>query len=426
MHVLLLIVSLLVAAAATLALLAWGTLLFRLLWGLRRRLLVRSGLRLPEPEGGWPKVSVVIPAHDEQDVIDACARSLRAQRYPNLEIIFVLDRCTDDTRARLRPHVESDERVVVIENEACPSDWAGKCNAARIGAERATGDWLLFTDADTEFDRDLVRATVAIGMHRGAPLVTLLSTLKSDLLHQLVAQPVACLCLIKLFPTVRVTSDRPSRWFANGQFMLFRRDWYERIDGHTGVKDELLEDLAFARAVGKAGGRTEVLLAQGMLRVSMYDSLGAFAEGWRRIFTDAAHRRPRRLRKLGRRVFALGVVLPAAQAAAIAFGLWLHLGGAAPGLGAATWRLGVAATIVQIVALTIVYPLSGAPRWAMIFFPVGSWQIGRILFDAARRLDAREPIVWGGRSYVPLPREGHEQAGPIVGRPVESGGRTGS
>ncbi|NDC52379.1 MAG: glycosyltransferase [Actinobacteria bacterium] len=75
-------------------------------------------------------------------------------------MIFVLDRCTDGTLAELR--AIDDPRLVIIENGSCPEDWAGKCNAARIGAARARGELLLFTDADTWFDPRLVRATVAL------------------------------------------------------------------------------------------------------------------------------------------------------------------------------------------------------------------------------------------------------------------------
>ena len=127
----------------------WTIALVRVASTVWRMPRVRDGLECPEPAGGWPLVSVIVPAHNEERVIDACAGTLRAQDYQRLEIVFVLDRCTDRTAALLAPHAEADPRIVVIENASCPDDWAGKCNAARVGAAAATGAWLLFTDADT-------------------------------------------------------------------------------------------------------------------------------------------------------------------------------------------------------------------------------------------------------------------------------------
>ncbi|MHC4218765.1 MAG: glycosyltransferase family 2 protein, partial [Planctomycetota bacterium] len=156
----------------------------RIAIAMRDRRSVREGLDLLAPEGGWPALSIVVPAHDEQRVIDTCASLLRGQDYDNLQIVFVADRCTDDTVERLRRHANEDSRIVVVENTTCPDDWAGKCHAAQRGA-----------------------------------------------------QPVACANLLRMFPFSRTSRARSPRPFANGQFMLFRREAYERIGGHEGVKD---------------------------------------------------------------------------------------------------------------------------------------------------------------------------------------------
>ena len=109
---------------------------------------VRDGLSEAAPGEGWPLVSIVVPAHNEERVIATCAACLLASDYPDFEVMFVLDRCSDRTLDLLRPFAERDRRLRIIENTACPTDWAGKCNAARVGAEHARGGNLLFTDAD--------------------------------------------------------------------------------------------------------------------------------------------------------------------------------------------------------------------------------------------------------------------------------------
>ena len=90
---------------------------------------IREGLGLPNPTDA--SVSIVIPAHNEERVIDRCATSLRAQSHAKLQIIFVLDRCTDKTLEILQKHADEDDRICILENFECPDDWAGKCIVGR-------------------------------------------------------------------------------------------------------------------------------------------------------------------------------------------------------------------------------------------------------------------------------------------------------
>lgn len=351
----------------------------------------------------YPSVSIVIPAHNEERVIDACVRGLRAQEYDDLEIIFVLDRCTDGTLDIVRAHAADDPRIVVIENDDCPDGWAGKCNAARLGAERARGDWLLFTDADTEFDPQLCRAAVALAVDRGLGLLSLLSSLTYDRRFERIAQPVASIMLIQMYPIERINGVTKVRPFANGQFLLFDRAWYERLGGHTAVREYLLEDIAFARALFEAGGRGEVALADRMLTCSMYDSLDAFKRGWTRIFIEACKRKPARLRRQGLRILLLGVGAPLLYVVALGVVAMLFAGGA---VTMPTILLGAAlfAIVTQAVALPWLYRVGDTPGSAAVFFPLGAWIVARIMFTGARDLERRRPVSWGGREYVIEPR----------------------
>ncbi len=153
----------------------WIGVAYRLFMMTRSNSSVREGLDLPNPEDYL--ISIIVPAHNEERVIDRCATSLRNQSHEKIQVIFVLDRCTDRTLEILQKHAVEDDRICLIENDHCPDDWAGKCNAARIGAKQAVGDWLLFTDADTQFDTELVRCSVASAIKRNASLLSILSSL---------------------------------------------------------------------------------------------------------------------------------------------------------------------------------------------------------------------------------------------------------
>jgi chlorobactene glucosyltransferase len=381
----------------------WAVLLVRMSLMLVARPTVREGLHLAAPEGGWPALSIVVPVHNEERLIDGCATLLRGQEYDNLEIVFVLDRCTDGTAAILARHARADKRVVLVENDSCPEEWAGKCYAAHRGAQRATGEWVLFTDADTRFDPRLCRAAMALARARELVLLSLLSTLTFEHRFERVAQVAAALTLLTLYPVRRVSRARPPRPFANGQFMLFRRDWYERIGGHAAVKDALLEDLAAAQLVRHHGGPAGVFFADGMLMCSMYETLAEFEAGWRRIFIEACDREPRRLRKRGRRTLAYGVGLPIAQVAALA------LAPVIAGLGEGSLALWLVATVLAgwaaaTAVLLRIYALCRAPRRSIPLYPLGCLIVGRILLGGARDLELGRPLVWGRRQYVLEPR----------------------
>jgi len=365
---------------------------------------LREGASRPAPDDGWPRLSIVLPAHNEERVIEGCVTSLRAVDYPSVEFIFVLDRCTDRTASILAPHVDADNRILIIENDSCPPDWAGKCNALRLGAEQATGEYVLFTDADTGFDRDLPRAAVSLAREHDMALLTLLSTLTIERPFERLAQPIASMSLMKMFPAERI--NRPagqSRPFANGQFLLFHRSWYDRIGGHEAVHEALLEDLAFARRINAAGGRIGVLLADGMLRVSMYGTFEAFRRGWKRIFIEACQRKPARLRKNAYRLYVLGGLVPVMQIAGIIVaGLLLSQGSIA--FGAVLFVMTALAVTAQCAALLRIYHLAGAPLWSTILYPAGCVIVGGIMREAAHDLETGTPIRWGGREYVLEPR----------------------
>ncbi len=364
---------------------------------------VREGLTLGAPKGGWPRLSIIVPVHNEERVIDSCASSLRRLEYDKLEIIFVLDRCTDDTAKVLAAHAAADPRIVVITNETCPDDWAGKCHAAHVGAVRASGDWVLFTDADTWFDPQLARAAVALAHARDLALLSLLSTLTFDHRFEQVAQVAAGVKLLSLYPIERVNRSRKPRPFANGQFLLFRRDWYERIGGHAALKDDLLEDIAAAKLVDGHGGHSAVVFADGMLMCSMYESLAEFKQGWKRIFIEACGRKPARLRKWAARTLIIDVGLPLVQLLTLASAPVIAATGNVP-LALAMALTVLVGWAVQGAVLWRFHTLGNAPRPAILLYPLGCLIVGKIMLAGARDLKNRRPIVWGGKQYVLTPR----------------------
>ena len=262
---------------------------------------------------------------------------------------------------------------------------------------------MLFTDADTWFDPRLARAALALAHDRGLALLSLLSSLTFDHLFEQVAQLAAAVKLLSLYPIERVNRSRRPRPFANGQFLLFRRDWYERIGGHTALKDDLLEDIAAAKLVNGHGGHSAVTLADGMLICSMYESLAEFRQGWKRIFIEACSRKPARLLKWAARSLVIDVVLPLVQLATLASAPAVAAAGEVP--------LALTMTLVVLTGWTFqgavlwrFYTMGRAPRPAILLYPLGCLIVARIMWSGARDLKRGRPVVWGGKRYVLTPR----------------------
>jgi glycosyltransferase involved in cell wall biosynthesis len=366
-----------------------------------------EGLAEPDPGG---KVSVIVPAHNESRVIERLVDGVLAQRDVAFELVVVLDRCTDDTLSRLRAavgddqHDQRDPRVRVVELDHCPDDWAGKCHAAAAGAAVATGDWLLFTDADVHFEPEVLRAAVGLAAAREIDLLSAFTSLTADHWWEAVVQPPAAITLLRMFPPDRVNSEDRPRSFANGQFMLFRRSTYDRIGGHDAVHDAVLEDLAFAAAVHRLDGRVRVARAGDLVTTSMYDSLGSLLSGWRRIYIEGAKRNIPRLRRNAFLVACSGLAPVVSWASVIAGLLAWRLDGL-PIIAAVATTLGFFGVVTQGAVLTRVFARGGMPPIGVLGWAIGCLLVTKTLLDGAADLRRGRPIRWGGRTY-------HLQPGP--------------
>lgn len=438
MHLAVLILLVFLLAAAVACATYYSAIIYHIVRTAVRVPSAAAGLRLPEAAPGpdvgsngkadsaaaAPSVCVIIPAHNEEASIADLARSLKAQDYPRFHVVFCLDRCTDGTEAILREElgegfgpspaaegtdgdaadsrVGGEPRFTILNIASCPSDWAGKVHAIHRGVSDVPAaqeaDYLLFADADTRFHPACIRATVALLRHRGLGMLSLLSTLDVQAWFERLAQPAAALELLRQYPLTRANHPTRPRAFANGQFILFARSAYERVGGHAAARHALLEDIELARLCAKAKIPIGLFPAGEMLRCRMYESWPQFRRGWKRIYTEAANRRPARLARSAGRLRLIGVALPAASGAAIATGvLALDMHGA---LAAAAASAGAAGVVIFAGAITAFVVRAGASPIIALLYPIGAWLTAGILAEAARDLREGTPTQWAGRSYV--------------------------
>src|SRR2546423_821839 len=130
------------------------------------RLAARLADLSPDGAGLMPPLSVVVPALNEEATVEAAMRTLLALDYPDLEIIGVDDRSTDETGAILDRLAAEDARLRVTHVRELPPGWLGKNHALHVGSAVARGEWILFTDADVHFERDALRRAVRYAVYR--------------------------------------------------------------------------------------------------------------------------------------------------------------------------------------------------------------------------------------------------------------------
>ena len=217
------------------------------------------------------RVSVLIPARNEAANLETLLPSLLESPLSTLEILVLNDRSSDDTAAVVQRFASLDARVRLLEGLDLPEEWLGKNWACHQLSQAAAGDALIFTDADTRW-------------HAGAPAAIARRLEICDALcawpRQAIADPISRLIqplqqwsLIAFLPLFFV----PVNAFtvavaANGQCLAFTRACYNAIGGHEAVKRDVLEDMALARAVKRAGLRFHLLNGAKAVTTRMYSS----------------------------------------------------------------------------------------------------------------------------------------------------------
>jgi glycosyltransferase involved in cell wall biosynthesis len=234
--------------------------------------------RLPEP-AVWPKVSIIVPARDEEAKIDAAMRSKLAIDYPQLELIAVDDRSQDATGVLLDRLAAADPRLSVVHLDSLADGWLGKSHAMHVAASRATGDYLLFTDADVFFAPNLLRKAVTMCESRGLDHLALAPRLESTGYFEKAVELyfVVMLCIASQPWLVR-TGWRMS-YVGVGAFNLVRRRAYTQCGGHTTIRLDVLDDVKLGKLIKQTGLKQDVLDAGEGVRVRWQDGYWGVVRG---------------------------------------------------------------------------------------------------------------------------------------------------
>lgn len=261
-----------------LAIMVLGSSLF--LWRLRT---ARSEARVA-PAMAAKQVTIIVPARNEAHNLPTLLASLNALEPAPLEVIVVDDHSTDGTGDIARSY-----GAKVVSPSPMPDGWIGKSWACWTGVQEARGEFVLFTDADTQHAPDSLVTALGALINDGAGLVSVIPTHRVVAFWEKLQGVFQLLLLVATRAGARDAPGSGERRFAIGQYLLFRRSVYDAVGGHKTIASRLAEDLALARVVADAGHGVRVLFAPGAMQVRMYpEGLSAFFAGWRRSFRDGA------------------------------------------------------------------------------------------------------------------------------------------
>lgn len=248
----------------------WTTLIFIataglfVLWTLSTLWYLRWVRRLPALDAFTPvtdksvRCSVVIAARDEEARIEQTIRHLLAQRGVEAEFIIVDDRSTDRTSEILQRLAKEDARVQVKRVDVLPEGWLGKCHACHVGASAATGDWILFTDADCWLKPDVIARAVRLAENEGVDHVTLSP---GTVVESAAAKAWHLLFLTSLVNWFSgVNRDRPRSYMGIGAFNLVRASAYRQCGGYEALRLTVLDDMRLGLLLRRAGRRTRAFL----------------------------------------------------------------------------------------------------------------------------------------------------------------------
>jgi cellulose synthase/poly-beta-1,6-N-acetylglucosamine synthase-like glycosyltransferase len=347
-------------------------------------------------------LSVIIPARNEEDCLGECLRSLVAQDEDGWrlslewEILVVDDGSTDRTRAIADEFARNHPGVTVMDPPRLEKGWTGKNNACWAGAQKAAGEWLLFTDSDTVHEPAHLRLAIIEAERHEVGMLSYSPRQVVRGLAQRALMPLVFSDLAATYTPAKVNDPVQRVAAANGQFLLVRRDVYDQIGGHAAVKGAVLEDVALASLVKRRKLGLRFRNAPEAVSARMYRSLGAMAEGWTKNLALLFGNAPM---LAGVRVLELAVL--AGIPVLVWFLWWLRTSGRVVSTGVLGTPLATAAlALVWLRALWGLYgrvARSGFPFRDWMLAPLGIPLYAYLLWRSWFRVTVLKQVVWKGR-----------------------------
>jgi glycosyltransferase involved in cell wall biosynthesis len=334
--------------------------------------------------GPWPKISFIVAACNEESSLRDAARSLLGINYPNLEIILINDRSTDDTGFVIDDLAAAHPQIKAVHIRHLPQGWLGKVHALHRGVEATNGEWILFADADIHFSTETLKKAVTYCRQNQIDFLTSVPEIRSrsPMLRTIIGQLFHQGCLF--IDPARLNDPSRRTCYGMGAFMLFRRAVYNVSEKMQWLRMEAIDDGGLALMLRKAGARMGALAGIDEIHLEWYPSVTAYIKG------------------VEKNAFAL-----CQYSWAIVIGLcisnWLFV----LGLTLAPLKSGAFVQTVALGSLTFYFTaaylqmnkMMRLPIHLILFFPFATALLPMIYLRAAILATVRGGIIWRGTHY---------------------------
>ena len=212
-----------------------------------------------------PKVSIILPARNEEKFIEKCLDSLIKQDYTNYEIIVIDDSSEDNTGKIISEYAEKDPKVIPISAKPKPEGWMGKNWACMEGYKKASGELLLFTDADTTHAENVISLAVK---HLKSFNLDALSAIPKMLTFDFwtnITLPMISTFLHTRFSALNVNNPSKKTGYFFGSFFILKKTTYQEVGTHEGVKHEIIEDGALGKKVKELGYKMKMVRGEHLI-----------------------------------------------------------------------------------------------------------------------------------------------------------------
>jgi hypothetical protein len=234
---------------------------------------------VPDTYHTLPKVSIIVAARNEQRNIREALQSLLNLSYRDYELIVVNDRSEDDTQTILEQMSASQPRLKLLQISELPSGWLGKNHALWVGSQQATGELLLFTDADIIMEPTVLNRAVTFLVHNRIDHLAATPSMNMPTVF-LGMFGAAFVIFFSLFVRPWKARDPHSRFHIGiGAFNLVSTQVYRNIGGHVPIRLRPDDDIKLGKLLKKGGYRQDVVYGSDYLAVEWYASTGELIRG---------------------------------------------------------------------------------------------------------------------------------------------------
>jgi glycosyltransferase involved in cell wall biosynthesis len=212
-----------------------------------------------------PKVSIILPARNEEKFIDKCLISLLNQDYDNYEIIAINDSSEDSTGDLIKKYAKKYSKIIPVDANPKPVGWVGKNWACMEGYKKATGELLLFTDADTKHANSVISLAVSHLLSLELDALTVIPRMLCLDVITKITLPMISTFLHTRFSALRVNDKSKNTGYFFGSFFIIKKTTYDLVGTHEGVRQELIEDGALGKKVKESGFKMRMVRGEHLI-----------------------------------------------------------------------------------------------------------------------------------------------------------------